>query len=187
MTEIHLMRHGETEWSASGRHTSYTDLDLTDNGVAEAEALRDKLDPSSYQLVLCSPRLRARRTAEIAGFTELVTEPDLVEWNYGEYEGRTSAEIREEVPGWTVWTHPSPGGETADEVTARMTNLIALIRQSGAERVACFAHGHSLRALTLTWLGLDLTLGDHFPLGTGTVSVLGDYKDGQALLQWNAR
>lgn len=187
MTEIHLVRHGETEWSSNGRHTSSTDLDLTETGVAEATALRGRLDPKAYQLVLSSPLLRARRTAELAGFGEPEIDPDLHEWRYGDYEGLTTPQIREQDPGWTVWTHPSPGGETADEVSTRLARVIARVRESGVERALCFAHGHALRALTLTWLGLDLALGDTFPLQTGTVSVLGDYKDGQALISWNAR
>lgn len=187
MTEIHLVRHGETEWSANGRHTSSTDLDLTDNGVAEATALGGRLDPKAYQLVLSSPLLRARRTAELAGFGAPEIDPDLHEWRYGDYEGLTTPQIREHDPGWTVWTHPSPGGETAEEVSRRLSRVIERIRESGVEQALCFAHGHALRALTLTWLGLDLTLGDTFPLQTGTVSVLGDYKDGQALISWNAR
>lgn len=184
--EIHLVRHGETEWSASGRHTSVTDLDLTERGVAQATALRERLAATPYGLVLCSPRLRARRTASLAGFDEPVITDDLQEWRYGDYEGLTSEQIREHDPGWTIWTHPTPGGESAAQVTARLSRLITRIRESGVERALCFAHGHSLRALALTWLGVDLRHGDQFPLHTATLSVLGDDKDQQALISWNA-
>lgn len=184
--EIHLVRHGETEWSASGRHTSVTDLDLTERGEEQARALRDRLDPTAYGLVLCSPRLRARHTAALAGFPDPVIDDDLQEWRYGDYEGLTSEQIREHDPGWTIWTHPTPGGETAAEVTARLSRLIERIRAAGVERALCFAHGHALRALALTWLGVSLRHGDQFPLHTATVSVLGDDKDQQALITWNA-
>lgn len=188
MADIYLVRHGETEWSASGQHTSVTDLELTEKGVAQVKGLRGHLDPGSFDLVLSSPRRRALQTLELAGFDRdrvEVTE-DLAEWAYGEYEGVTSKEIRKTVPGWTVWTHPTPGGETAGHVRARKERVISRIRESGAERTICFGHGHGLRALALTWLGLDFRHGDQFPLETGTVSVLTDYKDGQALHRWNA-
>lgn len=189
MTEITVVRHGETQWSADGRHTSRTDLALTPVGEREAAALRGELDPDAYGLVLCSPMGRARRTAELAGFPaeRLEIDPDLREWDYGEYEGITSAQIRERVPGWTVWTHPSPGGESAGQVRERCERVIERALGSGVDRVLLFGHGHALRALTLTYLGLDLAVGDAFPLGTGTISVLGPYKDGRALLHWNSR
>lgn len=188
-TELYLVRHGETEWSANGRHTSRTDLPLTERGEGQARALTGRLDPAEFGLILSSPRQRARQTAELAGFTGTgapTIDDDLVEWDYGDYEGRTSAEIREEVPGWTIWDFPAPGGETAGQVRERLERVIARVRAADVERAICFGHGHALRALTLCWLGLDLTLGDHFPLHTGTLSVLGTEKDLPALLQWNA-
>ena len=190
MTELYLVRHGETEWSANGRHTSVTDLPLTERGLQQARALAGQLDPADFGLVLSSPRLRARHTAELAGFVgdhEPEVTEDLVEWSYGDYEGRTSAEIGEEVSGWTIWSHPVPGGESAAEVAARLDRVVARVRESGVERALCFAHGHSLRALTMCWLGFDLALGVHFPLDTSTVSVLGEEKGKPALERWNAR
>ncbi|MDN5727744.1 MAG: histidine phosphatase family protein [Propionibacteriales bacterium] len=185
--EIHLVRHGETEWSANGRHTSITDLDLTERGVAQARALHGRLDLAKMDLVLSSPRLRARRTADLAGIGEdrLEFTEELAEWSYGQYEGLTSDQIRQSDPDWTIWTGHTPGGETAEQVTNRLQSLIDRLRQREVEQVLCFAHGHSLRALTLTWLGLDFAVGEQFPLDTGSVSVLGDHKDQQSLLSWN--
>lgn len=189
MTRLYVIRHGETEWSRSGQHTSVTDLPLTARGEEQARALHGHLDPAEFQLILSSPRRRALHTAELAGFTGQyepnVTE-DLAEWFYGNYEGRTSADINEGDPDWTIWTHPTPGGETSNEVRARMDRVIQQIHDSGAEQAVCFAHGHSLRALTVRWLQLDMTLGARFPLDTGTVSVLGEVKGVPALERWNA-
>lgn len=184
-----LIRHGETEWSRNGRHTSTTDLDLTPAGEESARGLRARVDPADYGLVLVSPRTRAQQTAQLAGFTDYEIADGLVEWEYGDYEGITSAEIRQDRPGWTIWTGDPPGGETAAEVRARLTGFIndtiARAEAEGIERVACFAHGHSLRALTLCWLGLDFSLGDQFPLDTGAICELGPYKGGRALIGWN--
>ena len=190
MTELYLVRHGQTEWSANGRHTSVTDLPLTEHGEEQARALVGHLDPADFALVLSSPRRRARHTAELAGFVgehEPQLDEDLAEWAYGDYEGLTSPEIAEQVPGWTIWTHPVPGGESAEEVSARLDRVVARVRDSGVERALCFGHGHALRALTMRWLGFDLRLGLHFPLDTSTVSVLGEEKGEPALERWNAR
>lgn len=188
MTDIYLVRHGETEWSASGRHTSVTDLDLTDNGVDRAGRLRDRLHPDDFGLVLSSPRRRARRTAELAGFdaASVQVSDDLAEWGYGEYEGRTGVDIRAERPDWTIWTGDPPGGETAEQVKARLNRLIERCLISDVGKVICFGHGHCLRALALCWLSLDFGYGDQFPLDTATVSVLGPYKQGRSLIRWNA-
>ncbi len=189
MTRLFLVRHGQTEWSRSGQHTSVTDLPLTDVGVQQATALKGNLDPADFGLVLSSPRQRARRTAELAGFTgehEPVLDDDLVEWFYGDYEGLTSDEISETVPGWTIWSHPVTGGETADEVSERLDRVVDRIRSSGVERAICFGHGHASRALAMRWLGFDLSYGVHFPLDTSTVSVLGEEKGQPALERWNA-
>jgi broad specificity phosphatase PhoE len=189
MTQLFIVRHGETEWSRSGQHTSVTDLPLTEKGEQQARGLLGHLDPADFQLVLSSPRRRALHTAELAGFTgehAPEVDEDLVEWFYGEYEGRTSVQIRESDHDWTVWTHPTPGGETAEQVSERLDRVVAKVRDSGVERALCFAHGHSLRALTLRWLDLPLTLGGRFPLDTGTVSVLGEEKGEPALERWNA-
>lgn len=190
MTELYVVRHGETEWSANGRHTSVTDLELTEHGVRQAASLRGRLEPASFGLVLSSPRRRARRTAELAGFTgasEPVLTDDLVEWFYGDYEGLTSPQIHETDPGWTIFTHPTPGGESHGQVTERLDRVIERVRESGVERAICFSHGHALRALAVRWMGLDLMWGAHFPLDTATLSILGVEKGVPALECWNAR
>ena len=181
--ELWIVRHGETEWSRDGRHTSTTDLDLTPEGEEVARGLEERLAGTAFDLVLTSPRLRARRTAELAGFPDARSEPDLAEWGYGEYEGRTTPEIREDVPGWTVWSHPSPGGETAAEVATRLDRVVAEVRRTG--RVLVFGHGHASRVLTARWLDLDAEDGRHFVLHTATVSVLGWERDSPAVLRWN--
>ena len=191
MTDLFVVRHGETEWSKNGRHTSVTDLPLTTDGEAEAKKLLGHLDPASFGLILSSPRQRARKTAEIAGFVgeyEPEITDDLAEWWYGDYEGLTSDQIHQTNPGWTIWEGGGPGGESPDQVRLRLATLIERIRTSDVEQAICFAHGHILRALMLVWVELDLGVGERFPLGTGTVSVLGDVKNGvPALERWNSR
>jgi broad specificity phosphatase PhoE len=181
--EVWLVRHGETEWSKSGQHTSTTELELTEHGVEVACTLRDRLEGEEFSLVLTSPRVRARRTAELAGFPDAEVDEDLAEWAYGEYEGVTTAEIRETVPGWTVWTHPTPGGETADQVSERLDRVIA--RTEGHDRVLLFGHGHSLRALAARWIEQPVTEGRFFYLDTATVSVLGEDRDSRVVRLWN--
>ncbi len=190
MTDLYLIRHGETEWSKSGRHTSVTDLPLTDAGLAQADRLRGKLDPAEFGLILSSPQSRARQTAERAGFTgntAPTTDPDLAEWDYGDYEGLTSEEIEEQRPDWQLWTDGCPGGETPAQVTDRLNRVIARVRGSDADHAICFGHGHALRVLTLCWLGLELSHGEQFPLRTTSISVLGTAKERPALQRWNAR
>jgi probable phosphoglycerate mutase len=184
-TELWLVRHGETEWSRDGRHTSRTDLDLTDNGVEVACTLKARLAGEPFDLVLTSPRLRARRTAELAGFGEAEVDDDLVEWDYGEYEGVTTAEIREHDPGWTVWTHPTPGGETAEQVTRRLDRVLQRVRANGG-RVLAFGHGHSLRALAARWIEQPVDEGRFLKLDTATVSTLGYERDFPVVLRWNS-
>jgi len=189
-TRLFLVRHGETEWSRSGQHTSITDLPLTENGKKLARALKGHLSPQHFQLILSSPRRRARETAELAGFVgayEPQVDNDLAEWFYGGYECKTSHEIWETVPGWTIWNGEAPGGETAEQVAARLDRVVARVRESGVDQAICFGHGHALRALTMRWLAFDLKLGVHFPLDTGTVSVLGEDRSEPALERWNAR
>jgi broad specificity phosphatase PhoE len=189
-TRLFLVRHGETEWSRSGRHTSITDLPLTENGQQLARALRGHLSPQDFHLILSSPRRRARQTAELAGFVgeyEPEIDNNLAEWFYGDYEGKTSKEIWETVPGWTIWNGQVPGGETAAHISSRLDRVVARVRESGVDQAICFGHGHALRALTMRWLGFDLSLGVHFPLDTGTVSVLGEDRGKSALERWNAR
>lgn len=190
MVEVWLVRHGETEWSRSGQHTSVTDLALTEHGEEQARALNGHLDPSDFGLILSSPRRRAVRTAELAGFTgayEPQIEPDLAEWSYGDYEGLTSDQIHQRDPDWTIWSGAVPHGESQDDVSLRLDRVVERLRNADVERAICFAHGHALRVLTLRWLGFDVELGVHFPLDTATVSVLGWEKGEPALQKWNAR
>ncbi|HEX6148608.1 histidine phosphatase family protein [Nocardioides sp.] len=183
-TEVWLVRHGETEWSRDHRHTSTTDLPLTPVGEEAARALAPRLEGTRFDHVLTSPLQRARRTAELTGHLGAEVVPDLVEWGYGDYEGITTTEIRETVPGWTVWTHPTPGGETAADITLRLDRVLARLR--GSQRFLVFGHGHALRALTARWLGLPVVEGRGFRLDTATVSVLGYERDTPVMLRWNA-
>ena len=179
------MRHGPTEWSRDHRHTSVTDLPLLPEGEEAAASLRPRLSGVEFALVLTSPRMRARRTAELAGFPGAEADDDLTEWAYGDYEGITTEEIRTSVPGWTVWSHPSPGGETAAQVTARLDRVIARLRAADGPALV-FGHGHALRVLTARWLGLPAADGRHFRLDTATVSVLGYERESPVLLRWNS-
>lgn len=185
MTSLWLVRHGETEWSRDGRHTSTTDLPLTDKGVEVARSLAETLARQSFDLVLTSPLRRARTTAELAGFADAEDEPDLREWDYGDYEGITTDEIRETVPGWSLWTHETPGGESAEEVSERLDRVVERARSVKGDSLV-FAHGHSLRALAARWLGLAVTDGRLLKLDTATVSVLGFEREHPAVLRWNA-
>ena len=183
--ELWLVRHGETEWSRDHRHTSTTELPLTEHGVEVATSLEGRLDPTMFGVVLTSPRQRARETARLAGFPEAQVDEDLAEWAYGDYEGVTTATIRETVPGWSVWNHPTPGGESADEVGERLDRVVdRASRLSG--RTLIFGHGHALRVLTARWLGLPVGDGRLFRLDTATVSVLGYERDTRVILRWNA-
>jgi probable phosphoglycerate mutase len=181
--ELWLVRHGETEWSRDGKHTSTTDLPLTDQGEEVARSLAPRLT-GSFDRVLTSPRPRARRTAELSGHPEAEPDEDLAEWAYGDYEGRTTEEIRETVPDWTVWSHPCPGGETGDQVAARLDRVVERCQDVG--RALVFGHGHALRALTARWLDLTVTDGRLFRLDTATVSVLGWERESPVVLHWNA-
>lgn len=183
--ELWLVRHGETEWSASGRHTSVTDLDLTDNGVTAACSLIPRLKAIEFAQVLTSPRIRAARTAALAGFPDAEVDADLAEWNYGEYEGITTATIRRTVPNWTIWTHPCPGGESAEEIGSRLDRVVDRAR-AVTGRTLVFGHGHSLRVLAARWLGLQVADGRIFDLDTATVSVLGFDRETPAVLRWNS-
>ena len=183
--ELWLVRHGQTEWSRDGRHTSVTDLPLLPEGEEVARGLPAKLAGVDFVQVLTSPRQRARRTAELAGFAGAEVDDDLVEWAYGDYEGITTPEIREQAPGWTIWTDPVPGGESAAEVAARLDRVVARARAVDGPTLV-FAHGHSLRVLTARWLGLGPAEGRLFRLDTATVSVLGEERDNPVVLRWNS-
>jgi probable phosphoglycerate mutase len=182
--ELWVVRHGETEWSATGRHTSTTDVELTAAGEEAARALGARLAGTSFDLVLTSPRARARRTATLAGFADAEVDDDLAEWAYGDYEGVTTATIRETVPGWTVWTHPSPGGETAAKVGRRLDRVVAKVRRHGG-RILVFGHGHASRVLAARWLDQPVAEGRFFRLDTATVSVLGYEHESPVVARWN--
>jgi len=183
--ELWLVRHGETEWSRDGLHTSRTDLPLTARGETEARGLATLLRGTTFDLVLSSPRERARRTAGLAGFGEVHVEDDLAEWDYGEYEGISTRTIREAVPDWTVWTHPTPGGENPDRVGRRLDRVIAKVRADNG-RALVFGHSHALRALTARWIGQPVSAGRFFKLDTATVSVLGYERETPVVLRWNS-
>jgi broad specificity phosphatase PhoE len=184
-TEVWLVRHGETEWSRDGRHTSVTDLPLTENGIDIARDMKQRLDGIDFDQVLTSPRQRARVTAELAGHPEAEVDDDLVEWFYGEYEGVTTVSIRETVPGWTLWTHGARGGESAEQVTERLDRVVARVRESGG-RTLVFSHGHTLRSLAARWIGQPVTDGRLFRLDTSTLSVLGYERETPVILRWNS-
>jgi probable phosphoglycerate mutase len=183
-SELWLVRHGETEWSRTGRHTGRTEVPLTPHGEEVARALRERLSGVEFALVLTSPRERARATAELAGFPDAQVEPDLAEWDYGDYEGITTEEIRQMVPGWTVWSAPCPDGETAAQVCERMDRVLARVRGHGG-RVLAFSHGHASRALAARWLGQPVADGRLLSLGTATISVLGHEHGGAVVDRWN--
>ncbi len=186
MAELILVRHGQTEWSAAHRHTSYTDLGLTPDGERQARQVGDWLADRSFAAVLSSPRRRARRTAELAGLTVTDIDNDLVEWDYGEYEGLTAEQIREQRPGWYLWTDGCPGGESAEAVGTRMDRMLgrAATRLKHGD-VALIAHGHILRVAGARWLDLPARDGGRLRLDTATISVLG-YEHGRPIiLSWN--
>jgi len=180
-----LMRHGETEWSRSGAHTGRTDIPLTVVGEARATAIGRYLNGRKFALVLTSPLQRARETCRLAGYGDVAQlEPDLMEWSYGAYEGRTSAEIRQEIPGWNIWINGVSGGETVEQVGARARRVIE--RASATEGdVALFAHGHVLRILTACWLGLEPAGGRLFAFDTACLSVLGYEREIRVIERWN--
>ena len=185
--QIWLARHGETEWSRDGRHTGLTEIPLTDLGRRQADQLGGRLATHRFALVLTSPRSRATETARLAGFGDVaVVDPDLAEWDYGALEGRRTAEIVEEFPGWTIWTGPWPGGETIDQVSARADRVLArCLAPDLTGDTLLFGHGHMLRVLAARWLGLPGESGSLFGLSTATVSVLGWERERQIIESWN--
>jgi broad specificity phosphatase PhoE len=184
--QIWLVRHGETEWSASGRHTSRTDIPLTATGRDQALELGRRLAGHRFALVLTSPRTRAMETARLAGFPDAPVDDDLREWEYGELEGRTTAEIQAELPGWSIWRGPWPGGETADAVAARAERVIdRCLDPSVTGDALLFAHGHLLRVLAARWIGLPAAGGGHLALGTATIGILGWERDARVIETWN--
>jgi probable phosphoglycerate mutase len=183
--EILLARHGETEWSVSGQHTGTTDIPLTEEGHRQAERLGRRLRGREFATVLSSPLQRALETCRLAGLGDRCeTRAELVEWDYGDYEGMTTPEIRETVPGWRVWTGPVPGGETAAEVGTRVDRVVDELANPEGDAVV-FAHGHLLRVMGARWIGLAPEDGALLALDTGTVSVLGWERDRRVLRLWN--
>jgi broad specificity phosphatase PhoE len=183
---LFAIRHGETEWSLNGRHTGTTDIPLTDNGRRLATRLRPLLARTSFARVLTSPLQRARETCELAGLGEsALVDSDLVEWNYGKYEGLTPAQIHATAGEWLIFRDGCPGGETPAEIGGRVDRVIARVRAVAGD-VAVFAHGHVLRVMAARWLGLPPGAGQHFLLDTGTLNVLSYYRGVPALKTWNA-
>ena len=181
------MRHGETAWSLTGQHTGRTDLPLTEHGEAEARNLAALLRGVVFDHVFTSLRLRARRTCELAGHAHAVIEPDLAEWDYGDYDGKRMDEIRAQRPTWDIYTDGCPGGESPEQITARADRLIARW-SSLSGRVAAFSHGHFGRVLASRWIGLPLGMARHFAIGTASYSIL-DRDPGRnhrpRIVQWN--
>jgi probable phosphoglycerate mutase len=185
--DLVLIRHGQTEWSANGRHTSRTDLPLTEHGEQEATRLRGALAAHDFAAVLSSPRKRCLRTADLAGLTVTDTDEDLSEWDYGRYEGLTSPQIREERPDWKLWRDGCPDGESPEQVGARMDRLLARARDLAATGdVLLIGHGHSLRVAGARWGDLPVSAGEALYLGTATVSRLGYEHSHQVIREWNA-
>jgi len=180
-----LIRHGETAWSLSGAHTGRTDLPLTEAGRENAAAVGRWLAGRKFSLVLSSPLARARETCRLAGYGDAAqVDANLCEWDYGDYEGRTTAEIRKQSPGWSLWTDGPLHGETVGQVGARAEAVLARVAEVDGD-VALFAHGHLLRILTARWLGLAPDCGRLFALGTATVSTLGHEHETRVISQWN--
>ena len=185
--ELYFMRHGETAWALTGQHTGKTDLALTGHGEAEARALGAMLRGVNFDHVFTSPRQRARRTAELTGHVHAIVEPDLAEWDYGDYDGKRIDEIRAHRPAWDIYTDGCPGGESPGEITARADRLIARWT-SLPGRVAAFSHGHFGRVLVVRWIGLPLGMARHFAIGTASYGIL-DRDPGREhrprIVQWN--
>jgi broad specificity phosphatase PhoE len=184
--EVVLVRHGETEWSRDHRHTGRTDVPLTAEGRRQAERLRDALAEWSFTRVLSSPLSRALDTCRLAGYGDRAEQSDeLLEWDYGEYEGETTDRIRESRPGWNLWRDGCPGGETVADVSARVDPIVSELKDSEGD-VAVFAHGHVLRVLAARWLEMAPEAGARFWLATATISVLGFERETPAFRRWNA-
>jgi broad specificity phosphatase PhoE len=188
LCQVYLARHGETAWTVTGQHTGHTDLPLTARGERNARSLRERLRGVAFDRVLTSPLQRARRTCELAGFGDHADlDPDLVEWDYGAYEGRTSREIRVERPAWDIFQDGCPGGETPDAVGVRADRVIAGLRASPQARILLFGHGHFFRVLAARWIELAASDAHHFVLSTAALSILG-YEHSladPAILLWN--
>lgn len=184
--QVYLIRHGETEWSLNGRHTGLTDIPLTAHGRKVAGQLAPVLGAERFGLILTSPLQRARETCALSGLGERAqTDPDLMEWNYGDYEGLTPGQIHAHTPGWMIFRDGCPGGENAGQVGARVDRLIARVRAEQGH-VALFGHGHIFRVFAARWLGLPPPAGCHFLLDTATLNILSYYRGIPAVKRWNA-
>jgi len=183
--QVWLVRHGETEWARLGRHTGRTDIPLTDAGREQARAVARRLAGVRFALALTSPVSRAAETAALAGYGDVAAvDPDLREWNYGAFEGRTTVDIRKDVPGWSIWTGPWPDGESVEQVGSRADRVVARIRAADGDAVV-FSHGHVLRVLAARWLGLPPASGRSFALATATISILGWERENPVIEAWN--
>lgn len=183
--QVYIVRHGATEWSESGQHTSRTDLPLLESGEQQAADVADKLDGCRFGLVLCSPLLRARETCRLAGFGDVAEiTPELCEWDYGEYEGLTTPQIREKRPDWNLWRDGCPGGETPEQIAARIDRLLGRLADVDGDAIA-FAHGHVLRVLAARWLEMSVEAGARFKLEAGSLGILGHERETAVIEGWS--
>jgi broad specificity phosphatase PhoE len=182
--QLLLIRHGETEWSRSGKHTGRSDIALTAQGEAQAEALGRTLRGKSLT-VWSSPLIRARETCRLAGFEAAQVDDNLIEWSYGDFEGRTTHDIRKEIQDWSVWTSPVTGGESLEQVADRARLVIQHVTQSATGDIAVFAHGHILRILAACWIGLPPLTARYLALDTATISVLSYERETRVIKHWN--
>ncbi len=185
-TELWLIRHGETAWSKSGQHTGRTDLALTEVGIEKARGLGRLIGGKQFAAVFSSPMQRASETARLAGFNNVIVEPGLCEWDYGDYEGRTTPEIRKDRPGWHLWNDGVPNGESIEQVARRANDGIEkAVNAASGGAVALFAHGHILRILAACWIGLEPHAASLFALSTASVSVLSYERETRVISRWN--
>jgi broad specificity phosphatase PhoE len=182
---VYIVRHGATEWSVSGQHTSRTDLPLIESGEEQAREVGRKLEDRRFELVLCSPLLRARETCQLAGFGDAAELcDDLREWDYGEYEGLTTPEVHERDPDWSLWRDGCPGGESPEQIGARVDRVLERFARLEGEGLA-FAHGHVLRVLTARWLEMGVAAGARFKLEAGSIGVLGHERETRVIEAWS--
>ncbi|MCI5052283.1 MAG: histidine phosphatase family protein [Simkaniaceae bacterium] len=182
--KVYVCRHGETEWSLSGQHTSFSDIPLTENGENQAKALRKVLEKYKPKYVLSSPLIRAKHTAELAGMKDFEMTKDLVEWQYGDCEGKTTKEIQKSHPNWEIFDDGPMGGESVQEVGARADRLIQHIRSLDGD-VAIFSHGHFSRVFSMRWIELPVSEGKKFPLSTASLCILGFRRNSPVIDLWN--
>jgi len=185
VTELWLMRHGQTEWSKTGQHTGRTDIPLLDEGIEQAKTLQPQVAGVTFDHVYSSPLVRAKDTAKLAGLGDhMEIEPELLEWNYGIYEGRKTSDIRKEVPGWDVFTADIPEGENAEDIQKRVSAFVEHLDQTGG-RIALFAHAHILRAIAGYWAAGDIRFGAHLALSPASLSVLTYHREDRVIKKWN--